>query len=176
MPWTNEEMFEVIDKDGKVIDQKPRGEVHARGLRHKGVYLIILDRKGHIFLQQRAKDKDLMPSAWDLSVAEHLKPSESFEEAAQRGATEELGVKVRNLKLLGKMGFNFKYSSGEIDNELNHVFYSEFEGKINFKDKEVKSGRFVEIYQLFQEMDQMPGKFTPWLRQCQPFLEVMATR
>ncbi|MDP6670724.1 MAG: NUDIX domain-containing protein, partial [archaeon] len=105
MPGTNEELFEVIDKDGKVVGKKPRGEVHARGLRHKGVYLIILDRKGHIFLQQRAKDKDLMPSAWDLSVAEHLKPSESFEEAAQRGAREELGVKVRNIKLLGKMSF-----------------------------------------------------------------------
>jgi isopentenyldiphosphate isomerase len=176
MPLTNEEMFEVVDKDGKVLDQKPRSEVHARGLRHKGVYLIILDRKGHIFLQQRAKDKDLMPSAWDLSVAEHLKPSETFTEAAQRGAREELGVKVRNLKLLGKMSFHFKYPGGEIDNELNHLFYSEFEGKINFKDGEVQNGRFVEICQLFHEMDQMPGKFTPWLRQCQPYLELMATR
>lgn len=176
MPWTNEEIFEVIDGQGKVVGKKPRSEVHARGLRHKGVYLIILNRRGHIFLQQRAKDKDLMPSAWDLSVAEHLQPSESFKEAAQRGAMEELGIKVRNLKLLGKMGFNFKYPSGEIDNELNHLFYSEFEGTMSFQDGEVKKGRFVEIYQLFQEMDQMPEKFTPWLRQCRPFLELMATR
>jgi len=90
MPWTNEELFEVIDSEGKVVGQKPRGEVHARGLRHKGVYLIILNEEGHIFLQQRAKDKDLMPSRWDLSIAEHLQPNESWEEAANGGQEKSL--------------------------------------------------------------------------------------
>ena len=125
MPWTNEELFEVLDEEGNVVGEKPRGEVHSKGLRHKGAYILILDDKSRIFIQQRAKDKDLMPSTWDLSVAEHLMPKESWENACLRGAREELNVKVRNLKLLGKIDFKFKYKTGKIDNEMNQIYSAE---------------------------------------------------
>ena len=164
-------MFEVIDEKGEVIGQKPRSKVHALGLRHKGIYLIILDDEGKIFIQQRAKDKDLMPSVWDLSVAEHLKPGESFEDAAIRGAVEELSVKVRNLKFLGELDFHFEYPHGKIDNESNQIFLAEFDGEIKFQDGEVQQGKFVEIKELLQEMSEKPEKFTPWLLKCKKFVE-----
>ena len=36
--------------------------------------------------------KDVWPGAWDLSVAEHLKPGEDFLAGAIRGLSEELGI------------------------------------------------------------------------------------
>ena len=171
-----EELFEVIDENGKVIGLKPRSEVHAAGLRHKGVYLLILDSEGRIFVQQRANDKDLMPSAWDLSVAEHLKPGESFKDACFRGAREELNVKVWNPKFLGEIDFYFKYPDGKIDHELNQVFVGEFTGEIEFQDKEVQGGKFMEIQDLLREMGEEPEKFTPWIMEYKKFIESVSTR
>lgn len=112
--FKTEEQFEVIDEKGKVLDLKPRSEVHGLGLKHRAADLLILDERDRIFIQQRAQNKDLMPLKWDFSVAEHLQPNESYRDAARRGAEEELNVKVRNLKLLGEIDFYFEGLSGEI--------------------------------------------------------------
>ena len=173
MLWDEKELFEVIDKEGNVIGEKPRARVHSLGLRHKGVYLIILDEKGRIFLQQRSKDKDIMPSRWDLSVGEHLQPKESYENACVRGAEEELNVKVRNLKFLGEIDFYFKYSNGKIDNELNQIFVGKGIGEIKFQDGEVQAGKFVEVKELLKEMEETPEKFTPWIIKCKKFIEML---
>ena len=173
MPWAEEESFEVIDEKGRVVGEKPRGEVHAQGLRHRGVYLIIKDEEGRIFLQQRAKDKDLMPSAWDLSCAEHLKPKESYRDACVRGAEEELGIKVQNVKYLGEIDFYFKYPRGQIDNELNQIFVGEGIGEIKFQDGEVQAGKFVLVKEVLKEMEEKPEKFTPWMMACKKFIEML---
>ena len=170
-----QELFEVIDEKGEVTDLKPRSEVHARGLRHKGIYLIICDEEERIFIQQRAKDKDIEASKWDFSVAEHLKPNETRREAVMRGAAEELSIKVRNLKLLGEMDWKYEYKTGVKDNELNQLFVAEFEGKIKFADGEVQKGKWVELKELLKEMNEKPEKFTPWFLNCKEHLEKLAT-
>lgn len=168
------EIFEVVDEAGKVIGTEKRAVVHARGLRHRGIYLLVFDEQGRVFLQQRAKDKDLMPLKWDLSVAEHLLPGESYRNACLRGAKEELSIKVRNLKFLAKKPFHFKYPGGEIDNELNQLFVAEKEGGIKFQDGEVQQGKFVSLLELLQEMKEKPGRFTPWFLNCRKEIEELA--
>ena len=123
-----EEMFEIIDEAGNVIGTEKRSVAHVKGLRHRGIYLLVFDEGGRVFLQQRAEDKDLMPSKWDLSVAEHLLPGESYKNACLRGAKEELSIKVRNLNFLGEKHFKFEYLGGKIDNESNQLFVGEKQG------------------------------------------------
>ena len=171
-----EEQFEVIDENGKVIGLKPRSEVHSKGLRHKGIYLLVFDKQGRVFVQQRAKDKDIVPSAWEFSLSEHLQPGESFEEAAVRGATEELGIKVRNLKFIAEIPYYFEYSNGKIDNELNRFFTVEFEGEISFQDGEVQQGKWIELKELLREMEEKPEKFAPWLLKRKKMLKKIATQ
>lgn len=171
MPWSNEELFEVIDENGKVIGQKPRGEVHSKGLRHKAIYLMIRNSGGLVFIQQRAKDKDLMPLKWDFSCAEHSQPGESWGGAASRGAREELGIKVRNMKFAGEMDWKCEYENGLKDDELNQFFVADFEGELEFKDGEVKQGKWVKLGDLLREMQEKPEKFTPWFLNCKKQLE-----
>ncbi len=170
-----EEMFEILNGKNQVVGLKPRSVVHSEGLKHRGIYIIILDKKGNLFIQQRAKNKDLMPSRWDISAAEHLKAGENYEDAAVRGAEEELGIKVRNIKLLGEIKFYFEYPGGEIDDELNAVFVAEFSVKMHFKDKEVQQGKFIELKRLLKEMNEKPGKFTPWFLDCKDYLKKLMT-
>ena len=112
-----------------------------------------------------------MPLKWDFSVAEHLRPKEGYKEACLRGAEEELGIKVRNLKLLGEIDFHFKYKTGEEDNESNQLFAAGFVGKISFKDGEVQAGKWVEKEELLREMSENPEKFTPWFLLCRKLLK-----
>jgi len=165
------EQFEVLDGKNHVVGRELRSVVHSKGLRHRGTYLLIFDKKGRVFVQQRAKNKDLMPSRWDISTAEHLKPGESYETAVVRGAQEELGIKIKNIKLLGEIKFYFEYPGGEIDNELNRLFMAEFSGKIHFKDKEVQQGKFIGLQQLLKKMNEKPEKFTPWFLDCKDYLK-----
>ncbi len=123
-----EELFEIIDEEDKTVGTEKRGVAHAKGLRHRAIYLLVFDERGRVFLQQRAEGKDILPLTWDLSVAEHLLPGESYRNACLRGAKEELPIKVRNPKLLAKKPFHFEYLTGEIDNELNQLFAGEKEG------------------------------------------------
>jgi len=109
--------------------------------------------------------------AWDLSVAEHLKPNESYRDACIRGAKEELNIKVRNLKFLGEMHFHFKYPDGKIDNELNQIFVGQGIGAIKFSDKEVQAGKFVAVKELLEEMNEKPEKFTPWFLNLRKYVE-----
>mmetsp|Transcript_23789 Transcript_23789/g.62223 ORF Transcript_23789/g.62223 Transcript_23789/m.62223 type:complete len:204 (+) Transcript_23789:124-735(+) len=86
------ELFDICDTDNKVTGQAPRGRVHAEGLYHRSVQVVVLDRAGRMLLQRRSPTKDVAPGCWDLSCAEHLQPSEAYRAAAARGLEEELGI------------------------------------------------------------------------------------
>lgn len=110
------EVFEVCDSENRVIGTELRSNVHKRGLFHRAVNILVWNSDGQLLLQQRAPDKDVCPSRcakryaasqrcasaadalvgmarWDLSVGEHLKVGEAYEDAARRGLAEELGIK-----------------------------------------------------------------------------------
>ena len=53
------EMIDVVDADNRVVDTLPRAEVHRRGLRHRAVHMLVVDRAGRLYLQRRAETKDV---------------------------------------------------------------------------------------------------------------------
>jgi isopentenyldiphosphate isomerase len=167
-----EELFEVIDESGKVVGTEKRSVVHEKGFLHKSVDVFVLDEGGQIFIQQRSFDKDVGPGLWDLSAAEHLKPGESFEEAAARGVREELGVKAIGLKKIGEADFHFKRGK-IIDNEKKVIFRCSFRGKIRLQKEEIEQGKWVSKKELLQEMQEKPEKFTEWLLGDRRFVELL---
>ncbi len=93
------ELFDVVDESNRVIAQMPRGEVHARGLRHRAVHVFVFNKKGELFLQRRSHLKDVSPLKWDSSAAGHLDVGESYAAAAVRELREELGVDIAATEL-----------------------------------------------------------------------------
>lgn len=155
-----EEMFEIIDASGKVVGTEKRSIVHAKGLLHKGVHGFVLDKTDNVFIQRRSLEKENEPGKWDASVAEHLKPGESFECAFVRGVMEELGAKAVNVERIGKRRAQFK--QGEIyDEEVVEIFKSGFEGNIRLQEEEVIDGKWVDKKELLKEMDEKPKKIYP---------------
>ncbi|WP_031435229.1 NUDIX hydrolase [Methylomarinum vadi] len=88
------ELLSVVDQNDRIIDRRPRTEIHAQGLRHRAVHVLVFNDDGLLFLQKRSMLKDLNKGLWDTSVAGHVDLGEDYGPCALREAQEELGVDV----------------------------------------------------------------------------------
>lgn len=80
----DEELFALVDEHDRAVGTATRAECHARGLLHRAVYCWVMDTEGRILLQQRSLKKRIGPGLWDLSVAEHLQPGESYRKVSKQ--------------------------------------------------------------------------------------------
>ncbi|MBS1890083.1 MAG: NUDIX domain-containing protein [Actinobacteria bacterium] len=94
------EQFEIFDEKENLIGTAPRPEVHKNGYFHRATNIFVLNPKGELLIQKRAANKDICPSLWDLSCAEHLKCGETYKDAAIRGLKEELNIDIKESDLV----------------------------------------------------------------------------
>ena len=87
-----EEIFDVVNERDEVVDRQPRRVVHARGLLHRAVHVLVFNARGEIFLQKRSLLKDRQPGVWDSSASGHVDSGEDYDACAVREVREELGV------------------------------------------------------------------------------------
>ncbi|MFF7182339.1 NUDIX domain-containing protein [Streptomyces sp. NPDC008121] len=88
-----DEVLDVVDESDRVVGQAPRGEVYARGLIHRCVFVRVRDAEGRTFIHRRTPGKLLFPSMYDMFVGGVVGAGESYDAAALREAEEELGVR-----------------------------------------------------------------------------------
>lgn len=87
-----DEILDVVDEDDRVVGTAPRGEVYARNLLHRCVFVEARDAAGRLFVHRRTAAKLAFPSLYDMFVGGVVGAGESYDEAALREAEEELGV------------------------------------------------------------------------------------
>lgn len=88
----SEEIFDVVNERDEVIGQAPRREVHARGLWHRAVHVLVFNARGEVFLQKRSMLKDTAKGKWDSSASGHLDTGEDYDACAVRELREEIGL------------------------------------------------------------------------------------
>ena len=89
-----DEIFDIVDEQDRVIGQAPRPAVHAGGLRHRAVHVLIFNSHGELLVQKRAATKDTFPGCFDSSASGHLGAGEDYDAAAHRELREELGLSL----------------------------------------------------------------------------------
>ena len=97
------ELVEVVDDRDRPLCLIPLPEVHRQSLPHRSVLILLFDLNGRLYLQKRSARKTLYPGRLDLSATGHVRGGESREAAALRELREELGVRVRSLRLLSEV-------------------------------------------------------------------------
>jgi isopentenyldiphosphate isomerase len=99
-----DEWFPVVDEEGNTTGKALRSVCHdgKSMLLHPVVHLHLFNRGGELFLQKRAKTKDIQPGKWDTSVGGHVSPGETANETLIREAGEELGLNNFIPEFLGK--------------------------------------------------------------------------
>ncbi len=90
----SEEIFDVVNERDEVIGQAPRREVHAKGLWHRAVHVLVFNSRGEVFLQKRSMKKDTARGKWDSSSSGHLDTGEDYDDCAVRELREEIGLNV----------------------------------------------------------------------------------
>ncbi|MFB7273591.1 NUDIX domain-containing protein [Streptomyces sp. NPDC056244] len=87
-----DEILDIVDEDDRVVGRAPRGEMYAKGLRHRCVFVFVRDADDRVFVHRRTAEKLAFPSLYDMFVGGVVGSGESYDEAALREAEEELGV------------------------------------------------------------------------------------
>ena len=138
--------------------------MHKDGLWHRASNVFLFRPDGKLVVQRRHESKDVCPGLWDLSVAEHLEPHESFLAGAIRGIDEELGITgVRLERASNVIRATLDIAEfGIRDYEFQVSFRGEFAGEPAPNLSEVAEIRFVAVGELQTEMMQSPERFTPW--------------
>src|SRR5208283_1287336 len=88
----SEEIFDIVNERDEVVGQASRKEVHARGLWHRAVHVLVFNSRGEVFLQKRSMLKDTAKGKWDSSSSGHLDRGEDYDDCAVRELREELGL------------------------------------------------------------------------------------
>ncbi len=162
----SEEVFETFDAAGAPTGTAPRSRVHREGLWHRAANVLLFRSDGRLIVQQRGGDKDVCPGAWDLSVAEHLQPGETYEQCASRGLREELGVHHVALQPLGEVVQARLEIAGKgiKDCELQQTFRGVFDGELRPEPGDVRAVASMTLTELASAMSARPADFTPWFR------------
>jgi isopentenyldiphosphate isomerase len=157
-----DECFDVVDAHDVVIGQATRREVHARGLWHRAVHVLVFApagsaQAGNVFLQKRSLAKDTAPGCWDSACSGHLDASEDYAAAAVRELQEEIGLVVSGAEALTPL---FKLSAcAETGWEFVWVYRLESSGPFKLHPAEIERGEWWRLDDLNRAIRETPEAF-----------------
>lgn len=135
----DDELVEVIDDAGTVVDTVSRAEMRRGNLRHRTVFVAVLNDNDELLVHRRAEWKDLWPGAWDVAFGGVVDVGEAWIAAAQRELDEEAGVRLE----LGYLGEE-SYDDDHV-RELARIYLARTAGPFDFSDGEVVEAVWVPL-------------------------------
>lgn len=155
-----EEIFDVVNERDEVIGQAPRKQVHAQGLWHRAVHVLVFNARGQVFLQKRSMLKDTAKGKWDSSSSGHLDTGEDYDACAMRELREEIGLIVTQTPR--RM---FKVDAGkETGWEFCWVYRCESEGPFTLHPDEIETGEWFAPEFVTKWIAEKPGEFASAFR------------
>lgn len=159
-----DELFDVVDAQDRVTGQLTRREVHARGLRHRSVHILVRNRAGQVYLQKRSMLKDLFPGVWDSSAAGHVGAGEDYDGTAARELAEEIGCRPeRPLQRLFRIE-----AREETGQEFVWVYRAESEGPFTLQADEIDRGDWFAPVEINRWVAERPQELAPAFRYIWP--------
>ena len=153
----SEEFFDVVDGRDAVVGRASRREVHARGLLHRAVHVLVFDGSGRVFLQKRSIKKDIAPGLWDSSCSGHVDSGESYDAAAVRELAEELGLKIVSVP---ERIFRVE-ACPETGWEFVWVYRLTHPGPFTLHPDEIERGEWRPPDEISQLIDAHPDQYSP---------------
>jgi isopentenyldiphosphate isomerase len=153
----DDEIFDVVNNFDEVTGQATRREVHARGLLHRAVHVLVFNARGQVFLQKRSMAKDTAPGCWDSSCSGHLDAGEDYLPAAMRELVEEIGLKIAGSHLLTPI----LRSAACVDtgNEFVWVYRLLSEGPFVLNPAEIERGEWFAPADITRALAERPNEY-----------------
>jgi isopentenyl-diphosphate delta-isomerase type 1 len=152
-----EDIFDIVNERDEVIGRERRSVVHARGLLHRAVHVLVFNSRGEIFLQKRSMKKDRQPGVWDSSCSGHVDSGEDYNQTALRELGEEIG-----LHLTAPPQRLFKIDAcEETDAEFVWVYQCKNEGPFELHPDEIETGDWFAPERVSKWIEEKPQEFAP---------------
>ncbi len=156
----HDEIFDIVNDRDEVVGQAPRREVHARGLRHRAVHVLVFNASGRIFLQKRSRAKDTAAGCWDSSCSGHVDAGEAYDDAAQRELGEEIGLRLPRPPA---RWFRIE-ARPETSGEFVWVYRLEHEGPFELAPAEIERGEWFTPAEVTDLVARAPDVFAASFR------------
>lgn len=138
-----EERVDVVDEQDRVLRSVTRAEMRRDRLRHRAVFVAVCDGDGRILVHRRSSTKDVWPGWLDIAVGGVVSSGETYDDAAERELSEEVGVSgVRCVPL--DEGRAEAYDDDEVS-LLGRCYLVTTAGPFVFRDGEVSEAWWVEL-------------------------------
>jgi len=165
---TEGEWFDVVNERDEVIGRELRHIVHAKGLMHRAVHILVFNAAGEVFLQKRSMNKDSSPGLWTLSCSGHVDAGEDYDTAAMRELSEELGCVPSELPKRRRL-IEARVETGW---EFCWVYQLRAEGPFVLQPEEIDSGKWMTLVQLESDLQSQPKSYCPHFRWLWPQLSI----
>jgi isopentenyl-diphosphate delta-isomerase type 1 len=165
---SEEEWFDVVNERDEVVGRELRQVVHAKGLRHRAVHILVFNRNGEVFLQKRSQSKDVSPGLWTVSCSGHVDAGEDYDTAAIRELGEELGWKPNR----GPERWLRTEASEVTGWEFLWVYRLSGEGPFTLHPEEIETGEWLTTSEVGRRLEESPELFCPAFRWLWPQLDV----
>ena len=152
------EWFDVVDGNDRVIGRETRAEVHRRKLFHRAIHVFVFRPDGALYLQKRSATKDSAPNKWVSSCSGHVDSGEDYKTAARRELGEELGIQSAGLDLQELMAVPAVQETGHEFVKLYQII--DYEGPIIPDPDEVSGGTWKQPHEVDEWIQQAPGDFS----------------
>jgi isopentenyl-diphosphate delta-isomerase len=161
---SDDEKLILVDEDDREQGELSKAACHdGDGVLHRAFSAFLFNRSGELLLQQRAPSKRLWPGFWSNSCCSHPRQGESMATATERRLDEELNL-AADLRFVYKFRYQASYGDLGSEHELCHVFLGRIDADVRANGEEIAAIRFVTAETLDAELEQNPGRFTPWFK------------
>jgi isopentenyldiphosphate isomerase len=155
-----EEYFDVVNEHDEPVGRATRREVHARGLLHRAVHVLVDDGAGKIFLQKRSMKKDTSPGRWDSSSSGHVDAGEDYDATSVRELGEELGLQTA----VAPVRWFQVEACAETGNEFVWVYRLCSTGPFTLNAEEIEGGGWFAPAEITAWVQARPEEFAPAFR------------
>jgi len=153
----SEDIFDIVDKNDTVIGSDFRSVIHQKGLLHRASHIWIFNSKGEYLLQRRSASKDRFPNTWTSSVSGHVDSGETYEQAAIREMSEEIGLTPS--PVLKKIAYI--KACEETENEFVWLFKTTSNGPFKAQESEVSELKWATPDEVDRILSETPEQSSP---------------
>ena len=136
-----DELVDVVDEFEQVVQVVPRRVMRADRLRHRAVFIAVVDGAGRLLVHRRSPHKDVWPSWCDIAVGGVVGAGENYIDAAHRELAEEIGVSTATLEEID-LGESRAYDDDQVS-LMARCYVVTSSGPFTFDDGEVVEAWWV---------------------------------
>ena len=164
------ELVNLVDTNGARVGTMEKIAAHRVGALHEAFSIFIVNGRGEMMLQKRAKSKYHSGGLWSNACCGHPRPDEPVFVAAHRRLREEMGFDCE-LHEVFSLTYKTVFKNNLHEYEFDHVFLGLYDDEPRVDQKEASSWRYETMSRIHRDLQSLPHAYTFWFKLIFPRIE-----